>query len=70
MGKPKSNGRRDPAVVVRTHAQVARQADERARRILGVASCEEAFRKLDAGELEGTAAEAEFASLRWLLTGR
>jgi hypothetical protein len=70
MKAPKPNGRRDPAVVVLTRRDVERRADEQARRILGVPSREEAFRKLDAGELEGTAAEAEFASLRWLLSGR
>ncbi len=39
-----------------------RQADE----ILGV-SLKEAFEMLDRGELEGTAAEAEFSMLRFLI---
>jgi hypothetical protein len=67
MGKPKSNGRRDPAMVVLTRRQAEQRADERAQRILGVASRAEAFRKLDAGELDGTAAADVFSGLRHLL---
>jgi hypothetical protein len=59
-----------PAVVEHTQLEAEAFADRRARTILGAKSREEAFRRLDAGELRGTAAEAEFRNLRWLLTGK
>lgn len=67
MASTKPNGRRDPAMVVLTRRQAEQQADERAQRILGVPSRAEAFVKLKAGELDGTAAEAVFSGLRHLL---
>ena len=45
--------------------QAEELADREARRILEVSS-EEAFKMLDRGDLEGTAAEAEFRMLRFL----
>jgi hypothetical protein len=59
---------KDPVVVEHTQHEIEALADRQALAILGV-SREEAFRRLDAGELRGTAAEAEFRNLRWLLTG-
>lgn len=69
MRSPKSNGRREAAVAVYTRREAEALADRKAQAILGASSREEAFRRLDAGELAGTAAEAEFSNLRWLLTG-
>jgi hypothetical protein len=37
------------------------------RREMEALADRQAFRKLDAGELRGTAAEAEFRGLRWIL---
>jgi hypothetical protein len=49
-----------------TPRQAAELADREAQRILEVSSAE-AFKMLDRGDLEGTAAEAEFRMLRFLV---
>lgn len=48
-------------------AQLEAQADHVAVRVLGVPSRREAFRKLDRGDLVGTAVEAELKMLRRLI---
>jgi hypothetical protein len=52
---------------VMSRAELQAQADHVAARVLGVPSHREAFRKLDRGDLAGTAVEAELKMLRRLM---
>lgn len=64
----RSNGRNggSPARQYVSPAEARAIAERQADEILGV-SLEDAFEMLDRGELEGTAAEAEFSMLRFLI---
>jgi hypothetical protein len=62
-----ASGAPKPVERVLSRVQMEHEADEEARAILGVASRVEAFRMLDAGELDGTMAEVEFRMLRHLM---
>jgi hypothetical protein len=55
------------ALTVASRSEIGKRADKAAQEVLGVSSRREAFSLLDAGKLSGTAAEAEFSSLRFLL---
>ena len=57
----------DPALIVMTRREAEQHADGVARQLLGVTSRKDAFRMLDNGELDGTAAEAVFSGLQHLL---
>lgn len=71
-----SNGYRDSTMTEQngngyrsalTHRQAEELVEQEARLLLNV-SREEAFEKLDRGELEGTAVEAELSMLRFLVS--
>jgi len=64
---PRRSKRAEPLEVVLTKKQLEKRADRAAQTILGLSSREQAFQKLDRGELEDTIAGAEFTMLRELL---